>query len=125
MKASIYITRSRRVKRITNEINQIQKDFITICHPEMPVEKNEIQNLIEGSILELREQYTKKEAEMIASAIANSGKKQILFNQYADGWQICSISSIKKQKLSMKVKMIIHNGQEDLTDAVDRTLIHF
>lgn len=60
MKASIYITKSRRVKRITNEIKQIQKDFITICHPEMPVEKNEIQNLIEGSILELREQYTKK-----------------------------------------------------------------
>ncbi|EKC68105.1 glycosyltransferase, partial [human gut metagenome] len=117
MKASIYITRSRRVKRITNEINQIQKDFITICHPEMPVEKNEIQNLIEGSILELREQYTKKEAEMIASAIANSGKKQILFNQYADGWDML-ISSIKKQKLSMKVKMIIHNGQEDLTDAI-------
>ena len=117
MKASIYITRSRRVKRITNEINQIQKDFITICHPEMPVEKNEIQNLIEGSILELREQYTKKEAEMIASAIANSSKKQILFNQYADGWDML-ISSIKKQKSSMKVKMIIHNGQEDLTDAI-------
>ena len=117
MKASIYITRSRRVKRITNEINQIQKDFITICHPEMPVEKNEIQNLIEGSILELREQYTKKEAEMIASAIDNSSKKQILFNQYADGWDML-ISSIKKQKSSMKVKMIIHNGQEDLTDAI-------
>ena len=117
MKASIYITRSRRVKRITNEINQIQKDFITICHPEMPVEKNEIQNLIEGSILGLREQYTKKEAEMIASAIANSSKKQILFNQYADGWDML-ISSIKKQKSSMKVKMIIHNGQEDLTDAI-------
>ena len=60
-------------------------------------EKNEIQNLIEGSILELREQYTKKEAEMIASAIANSSKKQILFNQYADGWDML-ISSIKKQK---------------------------
>ena len=117
MKASIYITRSRRVKRITNEINQIQKDFITICHPEMPVEKNEIQNLIEGSILELREQYTKKEAEMIASAIANSSKKQILFNQYADGWDML-ISSIKKQKSSMKVKIIIHNGQEDLADAI-------
>ena len=115
--ASIYITRSRRVKRITNEINQIQKDFITICHPEKPVEKNEIRNLIEGSILELREQYTKKEAEMIASAIANSSKKQILFNQYADGWDML-ISSIKKQKSSMKVKMIIHNGQEDLTDAI-------
>ena len=54
---------------------------------------------------------------MIASAIANSSKKQILFNQYADGWDML-ISSIKKQKSSMKVKMIIHNGQEDLTDAI-------
>lgn len=40
---------------------------------------------------------------MIASAIANSSKKQILFNQYADGWDML-ISSIKKQKSSMKVK---------------------
>lgn len=117
MKASIYITRNRRVKRITNEINQISKEYITICHPEMPVEKNIIENLFEGRILSLREQYTRKEADMIANAIANSGKKQILFNQYADGWDML-IASIKNKKPSTKIKMIIHNGQDDLADAI-------
>ena len=105
------------MKRITNEINQISKEYITICHPEMPVEKNIIENLFEGSILSLREQYTRKEADMIANAIANSGKKQILFNQYADGWDML-IASIKNKKPSTKIKMIIHNGQDDLADAI-------
>ncbi len=117
MKASIYVTRNRRVGRISNEIKQISKEYITICHPEMPVEKSKIANLFEGSILELREQYTKKEAEMIANAIVASEKKQVIFNQYADGWDML-ISSLKKQKATIKIKIIIHNGQDDLTDSI-------
>ena len=107
MKASIYVTRNRRVGRISNEIKQISKEYITICHPEMPVEKSKIANLFEGSILELREQYTKKEAEMIANAIVASEKKQVIFNQYADGWDML-ISSLKKQKATIKIKIIIN-----------------
>lgn len=117
MQYSIYINRNRRVKRITNQINEIPTKYLTICHPEMVEEKNVIEGMFKGSILELREQHTQKEADMLANAMISDGKEIIIFNRFADGWESL-ITAIKKHNKKTRIKIIIHSGQDDLTDGI-------
>lgn len=80
MKVSIYVTRSRRLKRIKNEIQKLENDYIVINHPEDIKVKEYIHNSFKNSKLELREQYTNKEAKLIAKMLYNYNKKQVIFN---------------------------------------------
>lgn len=115
MKYSIYINRPKRVKRISNELMQKKADYVVICHPEMVEDKESIQPLFKDNILDLREQYTQKEAKQIAQAIVNSGKKLVIFNAYADGWNKI-ITELKNIKRNIKIKMLIHGGNALLAE---------
>lgn len=115
MKYSIYVNREKRVNRIKEKLANKKEKHIVICHPEM-VEKNDVQILFKENILEIREQYTEKEAGQIARAIIDSGKELVIFNSYADGWNRI-ISELKNIKRNINIKILVHNGNELLADS--------
>ena len=116
MKYSIYINRGKRVGRIKEELANKKEKYVVICHPEM-AEKNDVQILFKENILDIREQYTEKEACLIAQAIVDSGKELVIFNSYADGWNRI-ISALKNIKRNIQIKVLVHNGNELLADAL-------
>ena len=122
MKYSIYINRNKRVNKITNELSQMNEKYVVICHPEMTEQIDSIKTLFKNNILFLREQYTQKEASLIAKSIIESDKDTIIFNSYADGWDKL-ISELKMQKRNLKIKALIHGGQDSLANS--ETWNHF
>ncbi|MGN1326902.1 MAG: glycosyltransferase, partial [Clostridia bacterium] len=115
MKYSIYVNREKRVNRIKEELTNKKEKYIVICHPEM-TEKSDVQILFKENILDIREQYTEKEACQIAREIIDSGKELVIFNSYADGWNRI-ISELKNIKRNIIIKVLIHNGNELLADS--------
>lgn len=115
MKYSIYINRPKRVNRIKDELSNKKEEYLVICHPEMVEEKYSIEPLFKNNILELREQYTEKEASQIAGAIVDSGKKLVIFNSYADGWDKLMVS-LKNIKRDLTIKIILHGSSSKLVD---------
>jgi len=81
MKFSIYCTRGRRIKRIKNEINQLNENYVVLNHPEDTQIKEILEGAFENSRYEIREQYTNKEAKAISKIIVDSNKKMIIFNR--------------------------------------------
>ncbi len=118
MKYSIYINRKKRVARITKELETKKEKYIAICHPEWIGVKNSTKYTFADNMIELREQYTEKEAEMIAQAIANAGKELVIFNAFANGWEKI-IVALKKINPKIKVKLLIHGGNALLSECYD------
>ena len=110
---SIHINRNKRVKKIAEEIKQKQKGDILICNPDKAFENQYLSDLFNNNVLFLREQYTEKEALMIAKQLCDSGNSTIIFNSLSMGWDKL-ISHLKKEKRNIKVKVIIHGGNEQL-----------
>lgn len=108
MKYSIYINIPKRIKKIHQILSEKKENYITICHPEMIEYNDGIYELFNGNILNIREIHTRKEAKLIAKEIADSGKKTIIFNSYADGWDDI-ISELKMIKRDNSIKIIIHD----------------
>ncbi len=78
MKASIYINRGKRVRRIQEELSQKKGEYLVIAHPDLNEETEGIIPMLKNECIYVREQYTNKEARLIAQAIANTGKKKRL-----------------------------------------------
>lgn len=117
MKYSIYINRPKRINRLKQELSTKKENYITICHPEMVEDKEAIKILLKDNILDIREQYTAKEAKQIAQAIVDSGKKLVIFNSYAEGWDKI-ITNLKYIKKDIVIKILIHDGNEMLADSI-------
>lgn len=118
MKYSIYINRKKRVKKIKKELETKKEKYIAICHPEWIGVKNATKYTFNDNVLELREQYTNKEAEMIANEIINSGKELVIFNAFAYGWEKI-ILALKNAKPQIKIKILIHGGNALLSEGYD------
>lgn len=118
MQYSIYINRSNRVKKIKEQLSKKKEKYVAICHPEWIGVKNSTKYTFEDNILEIREQYTKKESQMIAKEIVNSGKELVIFNAFAVGWENI-INSLKEIKPEIKIKLLIHGGNALLYEFYD------
>ena len=115
---SIHINRDKRVKIITKELESKKENYIAICHPEWIGVKNATKYTFKDNVIEIREQYTDKEAEMIAKAIINSGKELVIFNAFAYGWDKI-VMSLKNINPQIKVKLLIHGGNALLSEGYD------
>ena len=118
MQYSIYVNRSKRVKKIKEELAKQTEKYVAICHPEWIGVKNSTKYTFGNNVLEIREQYTKKESYMIANEIANSCKEMVIFNAFAVGWENIIIA-LKEIKPDIKVKMLVHGGNALLYEFYD------
>ena len=118
MKYSIYINRPKRIEKIRNQLASQKDYYLAICHPEWIGVKNATKYTFGGNVLEIREQYTDKEATLIAQEIINAGKKLVIFNAFANGWEKIVIA-LKNIEPSIKVKLLIHGGNALLSEPYD------
>ena len=118
MQYSIYINRSKRVRKIKEELARQKEKYVAICHPEWIGVRNSTKYTFGDNILQIREQYTKKESEMIAQEIINAGKKMVIFNAFAVGWENIIIA-LKEKNTKIKVKVLIHGGNALLYEFYD------
>ena len=68
MKASIYINRGKRVRRIKENLSQKKGEYLVIAHPDLNEETEGIIPLLKNECLYVREQYTNKEARSMLLA---------------------------------------------------------
>lgn len=115
MKYSIHFNIKKRVNRVRESLNNYKEDYLIICDPDVKEIKDIVYNNFKENILELREQHTKKEAELIAKEILNSKKNTIIFNSYSKGWENI-IKTIKKQNAKIKIKNIIYHNNSFLSN---------
>lgn len=108
----------KRVNRIKEALAKQNSYYVAICHPEWIGVKNATKYTFGDNILEIREQYTKKESKMIAQEIVDAGKKLVIFNAFANGWEniVCSLKEINPE---IKVKLLIHGGNALLSEPYD------
>lgn len=117
MKLSIHFHINKRVNNIKNMLSQLNEPYVAIYHPDWIGVSNSTKDIFNNTI-PLREQFTEKEAKMMAQAIVDSGKKVIIFNAFANGWDLI-IKEIKKIDTSIKVKIILHGSNALLSEEYD------
>ena len=112
---SIHINRKKRVDKIKKELVNKNNKYIVICHPESYQENKSIENLKKDKIVYLREQYTAKEAKMIARVITEAGIQMVVLNSFYYGWDQI-VQEIKKINRKIKIKAMIHSGNAILAE---------
>ena len=118
MQYSIHINRNKRITRIKERLSEQKTNYVAICHHEWIGVKNATKYTFGDEILEVREQYTDKEAKMIAQAITDAGKKLVIFNAFANGWEKI-ILALKEIDPKIKVKLLIHGSNALLSEPYD------
>lgn len=117
MKYSIYINRNKRVNKIKEILKEKKENYIIIAHPENVEEIDTIKGLFKDNIINIREQYTRKEASQIARSIVESNKKIVVFDSFVEGWDMI-MSEIKDINRKVKIKVLIHGGIGLLSDDI-------
>lgn len=117
MKYSIHINRNKRVARVKKELEGLKENYVVIHHPEWMGVTNATQDVFKSSIA-LREQHTEKEAKMMAEAILETGKKMVIFNAFAYGWQYLA-REIKLKDPTVIVKVLLHGSNALLSEPYD------
>lgn len=115
---SIYFHRNRRLRKMQEELKNQSADYLAICHPEWIGVKNATKETFQDNILEVREQYNKFEAHKIAELIVNAGKKMVVFNAFARGWELI-IDALKEIKPDIKIKLLIHGSNALFSEDYD------
>ena len=100
------------------ELKNQSADYLAICHPEWIGVKNATKETFQDNILEVREQYNKFEAHKIAELIVNAGKKMVVFNAFARGWELI-IDALKEIKPDIKIKLLIHGSNALFSEDYD------
>lgn len=114
---SIHINRNKRINKIAKELSQKKNESIIICNPEYVMENKTVENMQKDNIIYIREQYTSKEAKLIAKSIAESNKKTIIFNSYSDGWDKI-VQELKRNNRNIIIKFLIHGNISLLADDI-------
>lgn len=117
MKYSIYINRNKRVRKVSRILTSQDGEYVVIHHPDWIGVTNATKDTFDYT-LELREQHTVKEAKMMAKAIADSGKKIVIFNAFAFGWEEI-IKELKNINNEIIVKVVFHGGNALLSEDYD------
>ena len=113
---SIHLNRKKRVNKIEQEIKDKKGGAILICNPDNAYENQYLNSLFDNNVLYLREQYTEKEAKMIAKLLNTPKFHTIIFNSLSMGWDNLLLN-IKKENRNIKIKVIIHGGNEQIINA--------
>lgn len=108
-KYSVHINITRRIKKAEKVLAEKKDNYIVICHPEMTEKNEQIKNMFNDNILEIREMHTKKEAKRLAQTIEKSGKNKIIFNSFEAGWDNI-MSSLRYLKRDITIKVMVHGG---------------
>lgn len=115
---SIHINQDKRVNKVKEELAKQKQSYLGICHPEWLGVKNATKSIFGEEMIELREQYTEKEAKKMAQAIMEAGKKTVVFNAFANGWESIA-KAIKEIDKEIKVKVIMHGSHALLSEEYD------
>lgn len=115
---SIYFHRKKRINKIKNALAMQSSNYVAICYPDWMGVKNATKNSFGKNILEVLEQYNKKESRLIAQAIIDSGKQLVIFNAFAKGWENI-IYALKDIDPSVKVKLLLHGSNALLSEPYD------
>lgn len=115
---SIHFNQKKRVSKVREALAKQKEPYLAICHPEWIGVKNSTKSTFGEEIIELREQYTEKEAKKMAKTIVDSGKRMVVFNGFAQGWDNLA-KSIKEIKPEVKVKIILHGSHALLSEYYD------
>ena len=115
---SIHINQDKRVNKVKEELAKQKQSYLAICHPEWLGVKNATKSIFGDEMIELREQYTEKEARKMAQAIIEAGKKTVVFNAFANGWESIA-KAIKEINKDVKVKVIMHGSHALLSEEYD------
>lgn len=118
MQYSIHINRKKRITKIKEMLSEQKTNYVAICHPDWIGVKNATKYTFGNEILEVREQYTEKEARMIAQEIIDAGKKLVIFNAFANGWEKI-VLALKEINPKVKIKILIHGGNALLAEPYD------
>lgn len=114
---SIHVNRGKRVKKIKEFLQTNKEEYLMIYHPEW-IGLSHVAKDRFNSILSLREQYTKKEAKLMAAAIVERKFKLIIFNGFANGWNYIA-EEIKKTNPQIKIKVLWHGSNALLSEDYD------
>lgn len=113
---SIHINYKKRVKNTVETLTKY-KNYVMIYHPDWlglsHVAKDNFEN-----ILPLREQYSIKEANLMAKAIADRKIKLVIFNGFAKGWDNIA-TELKNLNSKIKIKVLWHGSNALLTEEYD------
>lgn len=115
MKYSIYFNRNKRVNRIKENLKKCKENYIAIYDPDYPELKECFDKKFENNIIDIRQQYTEKEAKMIAKEIVKTKVNLVIFNSYSKGWNYI-IQELKKLKPEIKIKNIVYYNNILLSD---------
>lgn len=115
---SIHINKNKRVNKIKQELQKQKEPYLAICHPEWIGVRNATKSIFKDEMIELREQYTEKEAEKMAQAIVEAGKEMVVFNAFAKGWDNIA-KHIKQINKNVKIKVIMHGSHALLSEEYD------
>lgn len=115
MKYSIYFNRNKRVNRIKENLKKCKENYIAIYDPDYPELKECFDKMFENNIIDIRQQYTEKEAKMIAKEIVKTKVNLVIFNSYSKGWNYI-IQELKKLKSEIKIKNIVYYNNILLSD---------
>lgn len=115
---SIHLNQNKRVAKVKEELTKQKEPYLAICHPEWMGIKNSTKDTFKEELIELREQYTEKEARKMAQAIVDAGKKMVVFSGFAQGWDNVA-KSIKEINPEVKVKIILHGSHALLSEYYD------
>lgn len=111
---SVHFNRNKRVKNIEDKLKEISGEEILICNPDISLKNQYLENTYKN-IIYLREQYTEKEASLMAQKIVNANIEKVIFNSIYYGWKNL-ISNIKRRKKDIKIEIIIHGGNATNAD---------
>lgn len=114
---SIHFNQDRRVRRVTKKLEDLQGEYIVISHPEWIGVGNVAKDNFKYNI-ELREQYTEKEAKKMAAAILANKYKLVIFNGLANGWGWI-IKEIKRINPNVIIKILWHGSNALLCEEYD------
>ena len=116
-KYSIHFKYKKRVEHIKKIIEKNNNNYIMIYHPDWIGLSNVAKDNFK-SLLPLKEQYTQKEAYGIANEIYKKGFKLVIFNGFADGWELI-IYSLRNLNPDIKIKVLWHGSNALLTEEYD------
>ena len=111
LKISIHFLINRRVSRISNILKDMPNNYIVISNPDDMDDMELANNLFKGNVLELRQQYTTKEAGKIANLLNKKGIGLIIANSYVDGWEKL-FHALKEINPQITIKEIMKNNSD-------------
>lgn len=114
---SVHFNQTKRVEKVSQELQKMKGNYITISHPEWIGVGNVAKDNFECN-LQLREQYTEKEAKKMAHVIVSEHKKLIIFNGFAAGWEWIA-QEIKRLDETITIKILWHGSNALLCEDYD------